>query len=492
MNIKPNILVFMTDHQRGDMAPPFKRAITPNLDEFYKNAVSFKHTYCTSPHCCPSRASFFSGLYPSEHGVWNNVDVGNSLSRGLNDDIKLFSEDLKESGYEMYFSGKWHVSGEEGPRERGFEHCFPAHNGYKKLPKIPQTFEWEQYKSKKSINEMNASTEIEKSETRLPSRLLREGYPDFSLYGEKYDVFGDERIVDEGCNFIKKSAKSSTPWFNYIGVLGPHDPYYVGKEFLNLYPTESIELPKNFCDDMLDKPNLYRRTKERFAQLTEDEYKEAIRHYLAFCSYLDYLFGKIINTLKETNQLLNTIVIYTSDHGDYAGEHGLFAKGLPCFKGAYSIPLLIGNAGDFITEKGKTVDAFVSITDIAPTILDLAKTSQREMSGKSLMGFLNNKGVKDWRDAVFTQSNGNELYGIQRSVMTKKWKYVYNGFDYDELYDMENDSDEMINLSSKSEYTKVKRGFAFRLWEFAYKHKETSVNPYVMVSLAEFGPGIIF
>ncbi|MHB1153475.1 MAG: sulfatase-like hydrolase/transferase [Eubacteriales bacterium] len=487
-----NFLIFMTDHQRADMAPPFNRAITPNLDEFYKNALSFTNAYCPSPHCCPSRASFFSGLYPSEHGVWNNVNVANTLSRGLNENVKLFSEDFKEAGYEMYFSGKWHVSAEEGPRERGFKHCYPTHTGYHKLPKIPHTFEWEQYKTKKSINEMNASTTIEKSESRLPSRLLREGYPDFSLYGEKYDVFGDEKITDEGCAFIREASKSDKPWFNYIGVLGPHDPYYVSKEFLDLYPMDSIHLPDNFYDDMTDKPNLYRRTKDRFSQLTEDEYRDAIRHYLAFCTYLDYLFGKVMNTLKETGQLENTVIIYTSDHGDYAGEHGLFAKGLPCFKGAYNIPLIIGSLGNHFKAKETTADEFVSITDIAPTLLDLAGIPEREMSGQSLTGFLNNEKSSDWRDAVFTQSNGNELYGIQRSVMTKKWKYVYNGFDYDELYDLENDSGEMINLAAKSELREIKREMAYRLWEFAYKHKEASVNPYVMVSLAEFGPGILF
>jgi arylsulfatase A-like enzyme len=492
MKERPNILVFMTDHQRGDMAPPFKRAITPNLDEFYQNAAAFSQAYCPSPHCCPARASFFSGLYPSEHGVWNNVDVGNTLSRGLNDNVRLFSEDLMESGYEMYFSGKWHVSAEEGPLERGFSHCYPAHNWYKKLPKTPNTSEWNYYKSKKSINEANASTVIEKSDERLPSQLLREGYPDFSIYGEKSDVFGDEKVVNEGCTFIRDAANCSTPWFHYIGVLGPHDPYYAAKEFLDMYPVESIELPVNFYDDMKDKPNLYRRTKDRFSQLTEGEYKEAIRHYLAFCSYEDFLFGKIIDTLKETDQYENTVVIYTSDHGDYAGEHGLFAKGLPCFKGAYSIPLLIGSGGDFFKVKGRSFDEFVSITDIAPTILDFASIPQREMSGKSLIGFLNEEKTEDWTDAVYTQSNGNELYGIQRSVMTRDWKYVYNGFDYDELYNLADDPDEMTNLAGKEGYSAIKKDLAYRLWRFAYEHKETSINPYVMVSLAEFGPGIIF
>ncbi|MHB8962649.1 MAG: sulfatase-like hydrolase/transferase [Saccharofermentanales bacterium] len=492
MGNKPNILVFMTDHQRGDMAPPYNRAITPHLDEFFKSSSAFTNAYCTSPHCCPSRASFFSGLYPSEHGVWNNVDVGNTLSRGLNEGIRLFSEDLMDNGYAMYFSGKWHVSAEEGPRERGFSHCYPAHDQYAKKGKTPDLHEWDMYKSKKSINEMNASTKVESSGERLPSQLNREGYPDFSLYGEKYDVFGDEKAVDAGCAYILKAAESATPWFNYIGVLGPHDPYYVAQEYLDRYPIESIRLPENFYDDMHDKPSLYRRTRERFGQLSESGYKEAIRHYLAFCTFLDNLFGKVVDALKQSGQYENTVILYTSDHGDYVGEHGLFAKGLPCFKGAYHIPLLIGGGSGYVKARGCRFDELVSITDMAPTILDIAGIPQRTVSGRSLAGFLHGQPPADWRDAIFTQSNGNELYGIQRSVMTSKWKYVYNGFDYDELYDLMADPGETINLAREEGYSEVIREMSYRLWTFAYEHKETSINPYVMVSLAQYGPGIIF
>lgn len=502
MGNRPNILVFMTDHQRGDTVPPFGRAITPNLDSFSENAAMFTNAYCTAPHCCPSRASFFSGLYPSEHGVWNNVDVGNTLSRGLNDGVRLFSEDLRDNGYRMYFSGKWHVSAEEGPEERGFGACFPGHQHYSVKSRTPNTREWEMYRSGRSINDMNTSTVVKTADEaggeRLPSYLNREGYPDFSLYGEKYDVFGDEKIVDAGCSFIHEAAASSDdgapPWFNYIGVLGPHDPYYVSKEFLDLYPVDSIELPDNFYDEMQDKPALYRRTRERFGQLSECEYKEAIRHYLAFCSFLDYLFGKVLSALKESGQYENTVVMYLSDHGDYAGEHGLFAKGLPCFKGAYHIPLLVGGGSSYVQAKGRIYDEMVSITDIAPTVLDIAGISQRNFSGKSLSGFLKNvpPDAADWRDAVFTQSNGNELYGIQRSVSTSKWKYVYNGFDYDELYDLESDPGETINLAGMDQLDHVIFEMSERLWRFAYEHNETSVNPYVMVSLAKYGPGIIF
>ena len=489
---RPNFLIFMTDQQRFDTVPPHKRAKTPNLNEFYKGALAFTRAYCPSPHCCPSRATFFSGLYPSEHGVWNNVDVGNALSRGLFDGVKIFSEDLKENGYHTVLCGKWHVSATDNPTDRGFDTSFPPYK-YEKIEGYPppSIFEWEWYKNLEEVEKNINIAGFSGDGRRLGGQLLKEGYPAYTLYGEKDNPFNDEIVVQAAENYIRNAADQDQPWCIFTGTLGPHDPYYLPQQFLNMYPVDEIELPENFIDNMRDKPNLYKMTRERYAQLTRDEYKECLRHYLAFCTYEDYLFGKLLDTLKQTGQYDNTVVIYLSDHGDYAAEHGLFAKGLPCFEGAYRIPLLIGGAA--IEKPGREINEFVSLADLAPTILELAGIKFiREFSGKSLMPFIKDKKVVNWRDAVFTQTNGNELYGIQRSVTTDKWKYVYNGFDYDELYDLEYDRHEMKNLSRDTGYDNIKRELIKRIWQFAYEHKDVCINPYIMVSLAPYGPAIAF
>jgi len=117
---RPNILIFMTDQQRGATVLPGHPAKTPVLDRFRQQSLTFSNAFCPSPHCCPSRASFMTGLYPSEHGVWNNVCVQNALSTGLNDGVRCWSEDLADVGYQLDWNGKWHVSWDEGPEERGF------------------------------------------------------------------------------------------------------------------------------------------------------------------------------------------------------------------------------------------------------------------------------------------------------------------------------------------------------------------------------------
>lgn len=484
---RSNFLIFMTDHQRGDTVPPFIRAITPNLEEMYSESVSFTRTFCPSPHCCPSRASFFSGLYPSEHGVWNNVDVGNALSRGLFDGVRLWSEDLKAAGYGMYFSGKWHVSAEEGPCDRGFESLDNNSRLYSKTKNVPSTYEWDVFYKGKDIN---AGTEI-----RTESEIIRPGYPKYLQYGETDNPFNDTGTV--GAAEVRLAAlPDDKPWCLYVGTLGPHDPYFVPKQFLDMYNINDIKLPDNFYDDLSDKPYLYKRTQARYSQLSENEHRESIRHFLAFCTYEDYLFGRLMDTLKKRSDMDNTIVIYMSDHGDYMGEHGLWAKGLPCFRSAYYIPLLFKWPGQ-IKDPGRSVDSLVSMTDLAPTILEMAGVKAGQaFSGKSLVPFLHGEKTEDWRQEIHTQSNGNEIYGIQRSVMTDEWKYVYNSFDCDELYNLKNDPLELHNLifeeAGMEKHMKTVEEMCRKMWRFAHEHQDTCVNPYIMTALAPFGPGIIY
>lgn len=488
MNNRPNILIFMTDQQRGDTIPPYSLAKTPNLDRFCNEGLTFTRTYCSSPHCSPSRASFLSGLYPSQHGVWNNVDVGNTLSKGFYEDVRLWSEDLRDAGYGLYFTGKWHVSHHETPMDRGWELIDPEeyprrHTEEYTILRKPDLWEWEAYK--KGGNQTQEAP-------RGEGEIKRFGYINYTHYGEKENPFRDREIVENALDKIRTIEATGEPWCMYIGTSGPHDPYFAPEKYLEMYSLDDIQLPENFSDDLSDKPNLYKRTRMQFDQLTEREHKEAIRHYLAVCSFEDAIFGKLLDALEETGQKENTLVLYTSDHGDYMAEHGLWCKGLPCFQPAYHIPAAV-RWPKGIVNPGRSEDAFVSITDFAATFLEVAGVAaRRTFTGQSLFPFLKNEIPVQWRDEIFTQSNGNELYGIQRSVMTREWKYVYNGFDFDELYDLQKDPGETVNLINEPDKKAVVKEMCQRLWRFAYETGDVCINQYVMVAHAPYGPGIIF
>lgn len=480
--MQPNFLIFMTDQQRGDMQPTFGKAKMPNLERLAENGVVFRRAYCPSPHCCPSRATFFSGLYPSQHGVWNNVNLADALSKGLYDNVRLFSEDLKENGYHLYHSGKWHISALEGPQNRGFEQL-NRKNGQtgepQKQERVPDMRDWSWFEKRDYLKE---------GAVRGDGEIVRIGFPEYRQYGETENPFGDEDVVRAAREKIRELPEDE-PFCMYVGTLGPHDPYIVPEKYLELYPLEEIELPESFEDDLMDKPNLYRRTQKRFRQLTREEQKRCLQHYLAFCSYEDALFGEILKELEDRKLLDRTIVIYLSDHGDYAAAHGLWTKGLPCFEEAYHICSVVGYGG--IQAKGKAVEAFVSLADYAPTFLELAGISvSRRFAGRSLVPFLKGENPEGWRTELFTQSNGNELYGIQRAVFDDKYKFVYNGFDFDELYDLTSDPGECHNLAEKEEYDSVKKMYYKKLWQFAYENQDMLGDTYITTALTDYGPGI--
>lgn len=519
----PNILIVMTDHQRADTVLPDHPALTPNLTRFAQQGITFTHAFCPSPHCCPSRATFFTGLYPSGHGVWNNVCNDMALSRGLKAGVRTWSEDLSEAGYRLAFSGKWHVSVEEGPSARGFREYFVS-GGKGDLHGV----DWKHY-----LRQAQDPEPIRRAE----GQILRPGYGAYTLYGtsDASSHRHDLRTLDGALAALRDLGSSSSPWCLYTGFLGPHDPYVVPQEYLDRYDLEKIELPPSFADPFEDKPHLYQRMRQQlFGQLCEREVREAIRHYYAYCSYLDDLFGRILAALEATGQADNTLVIYCADHGDYCGDHGLFTKGIPCFQGAYRVPLVM-RWPKGIREPGRQVDAFVSLADFAPTLIELAgvdllpeasfeavtvpiekvlfgeegaplprsKTdtlpavepdglAPRHFAGRSLVPFLSGQAPRDWRDEIHTQCNGVELYYCQRSVMTREFKYTFNGFDYDELYDLRSDPHELVNCAGDPAYAAVKRDLVRRMWRFAYQQNDAMINPYITVGLAPWGPAEAF
>lgn len=467
----------MTDHQRGDTVLPEHPCITPNLTKFAEEGIIFTNTFCPTPHCCPSRATFHSGLYPSRHGVWNNVCNQTALSRGLNDGVRLWSEDLAEGGYKNFYSGKWHVSSQERPRDRGWEEL--TIYGYRP---DEHTNQWADYERIAHQKEPAGRTE---------GMILRPGYGPYTLYGstgtEPNET--DEQIVNESVEKIHKLAGSNDPWVICTNTSMPHDPYFVPQKYLDMYDIDAIDLPVSYKDKLTDKPRIYKRMRDmRFGQLTEREVREAVRHFWATCSYLDDLFGRLLEALDATNQAENTLVLYCADHGDYCGDHGLFAKGIPSFRGAYNVPAVMRYPRG-ITDPGRRVEEFVSLADFAPTFVELAGSkADPDLTGRSLLRFLQGQTPADWPDAIFSQCNGLELLYTQRSVTTRQYKYVFNGFDDDELYDLGIDPHEMVNLSSDPKYLQIKHDLVRRMWQFAYRQNDSARQSYITVSLVPWGP----
>lgn len=482
----PNFLIFMTDQMQADVARPNHPCQMPNTTKLAREGILFRRAYCPTAHCCPSRATFLTGLYPSRHGVYNNVLTPTAIHFGLNQGVVTFSELLRKAGYELAWAGKWHVSAHENPSDRGWEELIvtAGKGGFAHHHTIEYWLK-------------AAKEEPDLSGPRQRGQILRPGWGHFQLYRnyptdtqKGYEQHGDYKVVQAALKALPKLAQSGKPWCLYIGTIGPHDPFYVPERFAKLYDPKEVPLPPNYHDTLGDKPRIYQRMRKQvFGQLTEDEVKEAIAHYWAYCTMEDEMLGEVLDALEATGQSEDTVVVFTSDHGDYCGAHGLFAKGVPAFREAYNIPLIIRYPKG-IVQPGREIEEFVTLADLMPTFLELSGVQIPDgLTGRSIVSFFHNEVPSDWTDAFYSQFNGVELYYTQRAVVTKDFKYVFNGFDDDELYDLRNDPHELTNLSQHRDYQDVKRELVCKLWRFAAKERDELIfNRYITVALLPWGP----
>lgn len=485
--MRPNIVIFMTDQQQADVVHPDHPCQTPNATRLIEDGLMFSRAYCPTAHCCPSRASFMTGLYPSRHGVYNNVSTPTAINRSLRAGVTTFSEILRAAGYRLAFAGKWHVSQTEGPADRGWDEI-TVHAGTDSVMQRSVS-EWRDMARRYDLSD---GTRL-----RHPGEIDRPGWNNFRLFGKVPDVSAvpgaptdDRTLVDASIAAMQQLAGQTDPWCLFIGTYGPHDSYFVPERYVERYSIEDVPLPASYGDDLSDKPRIYQRMRQQvWSQLSDYEVRDAIRHYWAYCTYIDELLGDVLDALDRTGSTDNTLVVQTSDHGDYAGAHGLFLKGVPAFREAYRVPA-IARWPRGILNPGRTVDSFVTLADFAPTFIETAGERVPErLTGRSLAPFFVDDRPIDWPDAVFSQFNGVELYYTQRAVETVDYRYVYNGFDFDELYDLRADPLETVNLSAIATYDDIKRELVARMWRFAAENEDELIfNDYGTVALAPWGP----
>ena len=482
---QPNILIFMVDHGQSSVFGGQHPAITPNTTRVAAEGIRFTEAYCPAAHCCPSRASFMTGLMPSQHGIYNNVSNSSAINRGLAEGAVPFSEHLAGAGYDLRYCGKWHVSDLTGPKDHGWREHYVTSNRDASRERAQDRW-W------RGGEEGGGTGARERGWGELVTPGWG-GYRLFSSIDPGEPPPADERVVGAAVESLSELCGRNDPWCLFVGPIGPHDPYRVPKRFVDRYDLSEIVLPESYRDSLRDKPNVYRRLREHlWSQLSEEEYKDAVRHYWAYCTYEDELFGQLLDLLEERHRVDDTVVVFLSDHGDYAGAHGLFLKGVPAFREAYNIPAIVRwPAG--VSNPGREVDALVSLADFAPTFLELARADggKSTLAGSSLVPFFSSSDVEAWRSSLDTQFNGVELLYTQRAVITKRWKFVYNGFDFDELYDRAADPSELKNLAQQERYADMVGKLSQEMWRLADCHEDWMIsNRYTPVRLARRGPAL--
>ena len=477
MRTRPNILFLMADQMQGRVLEPDHPCQTPNFDHLAAMGVRFTRAYTPNAVCSPARASLMTGLLPHNHGVLtvtHTVDADQSVLRA---NKPHWAQRLSAAGYRTGYFGKWHV-------ERSYD---------------LDRFGWQESASEGSDLlrrlEREAAERVSAGSFSLEMHLENPpGYHRQRFYGVT-DVPPEQRRVgirtELALEFMDGALAANGPWCCFVSVIEPHDPFICGEEAFARYDVDSMELAPNVHDDMADRPGIYRKAARTWHGMTDRQHREAAACYYASISEIDHQFGRLIDRVEGAGQLDNTIIVLTSDHGELLGAHRLYCKNFTAAEEVYNIPLVMAGPG---ISRGEVTDARVGSHDLCPTLLELTGCDPIvSPDSRSFAEVLQDTrgGAKHFQTG-FAEYFGGRMFLTQRVVWDGAWKFVFNGFDFDELYDLDTDPYEMVNLAAKPGYQDRLRSMTVQMWDVVKRTGDRTLldSHYPILRVAPYGPMI--
>ncbi len=462
----PNLLFIFTDEQRADTMAAYgnDRIEVPNLNRLASEGIVFERAYVTQPICTPSRASIMTGLYPHTTGcIRNNIP--------LPENVRTLPELADFSNYRKCYIGKWHL-GDEIFCQHGFDEWISTEDMYRPY-----------YRPGRNRYEHSSYHKWLVKNGFKPPETTEDG---FSFFPRSWTARLPEEFckpsfeAQEASRFIREN--SDRPFILYVNFLEPHMPFFGPRD--NQYDPDDVILPKNFHllpkEDQPLKARLMVKEKIWYERLigtrnpTEDDWRRLIARYWGLISQVDTAIGRILDTLRECGLEKNTIVVFTSDHGDMMGSHQLIHKGFQ-FEEAVRVPLIIKIPGH--PRSGSVIKDPVSQVDLVPTLLDyLGKPIPEGLEGYSWRPMLDGEGEIVEKDVFiewFPEGRSNEVDHPIRTIITSDgWKYNWSAYGQHELYNLNEDPLESTNLIRRSEYRPLVRELERRLkaWQLRTKY----------------------
>lgn len=414
---RPNILFILSDQHRFDCLGPSAPARTPNLDRLAAEGVRFDEAYTPLPSCCPARASLLTGLRPEAFGELWNYDITLPVPC-LTPDVPTWPHALRDAGYRTRFIGKWHVSPDHPPTDFGYETCFGA-----------------------DVLPDGAGRRVED---------LRPA----DWFGRAVDGPIEElethRLAARACAEIEELSADGAPWHIQLNFPQPHPPYLPHCAFREPYRTAPAW--GGCADGLCGKPAIQRRMTENWglADVSEADWENARANYLAVISQMDDAIGMVLDALDAAGAKDDTLVIYSSDHGDMCGSHGMFDKHYNLYDDIVRVPLLLSWPGH-IPAGARRNEMLVHALSLPAAILEAAGADAC-LPGRSLLP-LALGGACEWPERVMSSFNGQQfgLYTL-RMLRTRELKYVWHPTGEDELYDMARDPHELRNVAGDAGY----------------------------------------
>jgi len=464
----PNVLFFMVDQVGAEVLRPESPCRTPNIDRISARGVRFDRAYTPNPVCTPARASLHTGLLPHNHGATQVHQPGKTAPdvAMLRSDRRHWAQNLCSSGYRTGHWGKWHVDYYHNVNRYGWErwdpgltmHHAPIERVWKvKQPGIPKGY---------GTGAMSG-----------PTTMPLEQRPQWKHFLQAK-------------NFMEEVLPEDDPWCCMLSFVGPHSSKDAHIDLVNEYLEMDLPLPASRNHDLMDRPEAYRLAQKAFRGMSDDDHKRLRACYYAAFEEHDRMFGHILDMVEAAGQLDNTIVVFTADHGDALGAHGVYTKILFSHEPVYNIPMAVCGPG---IAKGQVSSARVGLHDLCPTLLTLTGCdSIPDIDGRDASALVANPSAheKDWTIG-FAENYGSQLLFSQRLVWEDNWKLVYNGFGISELYDLANDPDEMHNRIEDPAYDEHLQRLAKRLWR---NIRATNDNDFLVTPpcfrFFPYGPGI--
>lgn len=489
-----NILFIMCDQLRFDYLSCYHHPTlhTPNIDGLAKRGMRFTHAYCASPICAPSRASFYSGRYASSHGVLGNDDNARL-------DEKMIADYLQLHGYRSAVVGKTHVRKNlqdastlgldpdspwcKASQTGGFE-PYESHEGLFPDPILAMHPDQGYHAYLKSLGydsdnpwERNANSSID------PDSNLRSGW---SLRSSKYPAAIDEDHSEtafatrRAMDFIQECGDQ--PWCLHLSYIKPHWPVVAPAPYHETY--RQFKVPRAVRTE-LERQNphpVYRAfmKQEYSVSFSRDDVRDTvIPAYMGLIKQIDDHLGQLFDFMHEQGLEQNTLIVFTADHGEYLGDHWLGEKDLFHDVSA-KVPLIIVDPrADADATRGKTSSQLVEAIDILPSLVDFAGglACQERLEGQSLLPLIHGQTDRVFRDYAVSEIDyadrgarallNLDLYQCRATmVCDHRWKYIHHHRFPAQLFDLENDPEELMDIGRDARYAKILRQMQEFLFEW--------------------------
>jgi len=420
---RPNFLIIMSDEHDPRVSEPYGHPFvaTPALQRLAERGTVFHAAYCNSPLCVPSRASFMTGKHLHRLGVWDN-------GVPLASDEPTWAHRLSAVGYETALAGKMHFV---GPDQR--------HGFARRLV--------EDIHGEGSFHPANWDIEIG---TPSPTRFHRieEAGPGDTLH-QQYD----DEVVGQTCAYLAESSRQQLPWALCVSLITPHFPLTVRQPYFDRYFPAHADLPTLPPDHLnrLHPQSVRLRRWFQSDRFTDEQIARARAAYYGLVTSCDARVGDILDALDAHGLRENTVVVYTADHGELHGEHGLWWK-CSFYEASARVPLIVAWPGHIAP--GTRHGTVTSLIDVVRTMIDLAEADASELDGQSLSALL--MGMQEDHDGIALaeyEAHGTRTPG--RMVRRGRYKLNYYGDEPPELYDLAADPDEFDDLAGRPQYAMI-------------------------------------